>query len=93
MHFAVLNSDGVVWNTIVLDEESDYDPGEGFSLENIADTPQVTMGWRLSDSEWIPGEPESITPPLSNDDIIVTLQASVEYLQQQIDILLLESLG
>jgi hypothetical protein len=92
MRIALINGEGLVVNAILV--EGEYLPPDGLTCVELDDESPVGPLWRWIDEAWVEPDPvDPGLPPPSTDDLIVQLQSSIEYLQEQIDILLLESLG
>ncbi len=96
MRIAWINSDMQIINVVVSESlEESVTPPEG--LEAIEIPAEVGIGCRLVEGEWVYADPveedPEEPPPPTTDDLLVLLQSSIEYLQEQVDILLLESLG
>ena len=58
----VVNKDGVVFNCIVWDGVSPYNPGDNTLLSCI-DNPDIGFGWTLVGGDWV-------APPLPETDDI-----------------------
>lgn len=64
-HYAVIDTDGLVVNTVVWDGTSDYDPGDDLTLVPLPFTDdedgirryQGGIGWDLVDGEFVDNRP------------------------------------
>lgn len=79
MRAAVTDSNNLVVNVVIIDADSDYDPGEGLTIVVIDDDAPCGLGWTHNgDGTWTEPTPAApAAPPPSTDAL----------LQQQIDFL------
>lgn len=76
MRAAVIDPAGAVVNIVLVDDDNEYDPGDGHQVIEIDDTSAVGPGWTYDDGTWI--DPGPITPPPAP-------MSTEAWLQQQIN--------
>lgn len=89
MRAALLNADGVVANLILLGEDSDYVPDNGFVMVILPDNATVNIGDHYNGGDWTPPEP---TEPEEPVDSRPSMQEQLDSLQATVDMLLLKAL-
>lgn len=80
MRAAVIDETGTAVNVVLVDDPSDYDPGEGLGLLEVDDDSPVAPGWRHDDGTWTEPDPTTptATPPLPVS--LADVQAQVDEL-------------